>query len=220
MPPSALIWSASSPSPKPSRRTWKGCSPAAGWTRMVKIRSGVSAATFSMSMPPAAEAMNRTCLDSRSTRQLRYSSRAMAVGSSISRVPIGSPSGPLWWVTSRLPSRRRASVSRPLGAVHQHHPAGLAPSARMDLGLDHPACPAQLGAGPCGRLGRRYGHTLGDRDVVLLEQVLGLVFVEVHGCSGMAPEDGPHGRVRPILVQFARGCQRSLHPGTAHRPIE
>ena len=48
----------SKPSPKASRRAWKGCIPIAGSTVTVRIFSGVSAATSSMSIPPAALAMH------------------------------------------------------------------------------------------------------------------------------------------------------------------
>ncbi len=48
-------------------RPWNGWMPEAGSTEKVTIFSGVSWATFSMSMPPSVEAMNETRLVVRST---------------------------------------------------------------------------------------------------------------------------------------------------------
>ena len=53
----ALNWSPLSPRPKARLRAWKACSPSAGSVHSRMIRSGWVAATSSMSMPPACEAI-------------------------------------------------------------------------------------------------------------------------------------------------------------------
>ena len=55
------------PSPKASRRAWKGMRPVSGEIHSRRIFSGCSAATSSISTPPSAEATNVTRDVSRST---------------------------------------------------------------------------------------------------------------------------------------------------------
>ena len=65
--PPALPRSPSRPSPKQSRRTWKGKSPSAGSAGARRIFSGECAATSSISMPPAWDAITSGAPVSRST---------------------------------------------------------------------------------------------------------------------------------------------------------
>ena len=80
---------------------------------MVKLRilSGSVAATSSMSMPPAREAMTAMRPCGRSTSMARYSSLAMLEARWTSTQSTGCPSGPDCLVTRRLPSRSRTTAS-------------------------------------------------------------------------------------------------------------
>ena len=60
-----------------------------GSIAVVRIFSGVSAATFSISTPPSVEAMNTTRWLARSTTAPRYSSRAIWLTSSTSTLLTG-----------------------------------------------------------------------------------------------------------------------------------
>ncbi len=76
-------------------RAWYGANPTAGSTCSSRMASGVLAATSSISMPPAAEAITTTRLFVRSTNTDAYSSRAMATPCSTSSRLTMRPSGPV-----------------------------------------------------------------------------------------------------------------------------
>src|SRR5215471_7836371 len=80
---------------------WK---PTAGSIGSLMIFSGVFSATSSISIPPSVLAINTGQPESRSTRILRYSSLAMLAPSSTSSRRTTLPLGPVWCVTSVLPS--------------------------------------------------------------------------------------------------------------------
>ena len=68
------------------------------------IFSGVCAATSSMSMPPSELAISVTRCVPRSTTMPTYSSFLMSAPSSMSSRRTFWPCGPVWWVTSCMPS--------------------------------------------------------------------------------------------------------------------
>ena len=67
------------------------------------MRSGVFAATSSMSTPPASEAITRGKPMELSMTIPRYSSRSTLSCSSTRTRLTSRPSGPVWWVTSCMP---------------------------------------------------------------------------------------------------------------------
>ena len=69
----------------------------------LKIRCGVSAATFSISMPPAGLTISTGRSAARSMTSPRYSSRAICSPSSTRIRLTMRPSGPVWCVTRRMP---------------------------------------------------------------------------------------------------------------------
>src|SRR5690606_1165180 len=80
--------------------------------------------------------------------------------------------------------------------------AGLAAATGMDLGLDHP----EVAGNGLGRIDRFFGRAGdapgGHRDAVIGEQLLGLVFVEVHVGSVLERIAARPGTRRPA------GCTR------------
>ncbi len=103
------------------------------------------------------------------------------------------PSGPVWAVTSRWPSRFPATVSASSRLWTNLDPAlagdvgdrSLAAAAGMDLRFEHGHPSAQAGKGVGGGLGRvgdqsaRHGHAR------LAEDLLRLVFVDFHGAYSL-----------------------------------
>ena len=177
-----------SPSLAQSLRTWKLCRPAAGSKCSLKIFSGVSAATFSISMPPSLETISTGRAAARSSTMPRYNSRAMSQPSSTSTWCTTWPSGPVWIVTSFLPSSRPATcwassalrtncTPRWAGIVHD---GPFAAAAGVDLGLDDGQTAAQF-LKRLGRLGRvadddarQHGHAR------IAENMFGLELVNLH----------------------------------------
>jgi hypothetical protein len=101
------------PSAKASLRAWKGWKPAPTCTPSMTMALGSLAATSSMSIPPCAEAMKTGASRERSTTIARYISREPARSmpcSTRTRRTI-RPSGPVWWVRSRMPSMSFATDS-------------------------------------------------------------------------------------------------------------
>ena len=91
------------------------------------------------------------------------------------------PCGPVWWVTSVMPSMSLARWRTSSTELGDLHAAALAAAAGMDLRLDHPDRPAQRAGGLLGLLGRVGDLAAQHGDAVLLEQRLRLIFVDVHG---------------------------------------
>ena len=113
--PSRIDWncataSPSRPMPKASSRHCQGCRPAAGCTVTARIRSGVSWATCSISMPPAADATTAMRPRSRLSVRLRYSSRSISEPVSTYTLSMGRPAAPVCFVTSRWPSIAAAAA--------------------------------------------------------------------------------------------------------------
>jgi len=70
-----------------------------------------------------------------------------------------------------------------IGTLDHLHAARLAATTGMDLGFEHGRGLTELDKGSC-RLFRRSGqHTLVDRQTIVGQQFLGLIFVEVHRFS-------------------------------------
>ena len=145
-----------------------------------KIFSGVSSATFSMSMPPAAEAMKAIRLTARSTSIDRYS---LAVNGGtgfhvddIHRQSVGTG------LRRHEPPPQHPGGTLPdlVEALRNLDAAGFAAAPRMHLGLDHPQIAAER---PCRRDGcfrRLRGDARRYRDTVVGKQSFRLVFVEIH----------------------------------------
>ena len=110
-----------------------------------------------------------------------------------------------------MPIRSFAKSPRRLGVGEQLDAARLAASAHQDLGLHDDVPTESLGDG--ARL-RRIGGDLArrDGDAVLRQQILGLVFVKLHGTEIGYQHQGPEGLsslrpsfgVRPRRDQFVR----------------
>ncbi len=80
-------------------------------------------------------------------------------------------------------------VGQVVEALHHPHPAGLAASAAVHLGLHHPASPAQRLGGGQGLIGAVRHAALGNGDAITGEQLLGLVFVKMHaGLPGVGKD--------------------------------
>ena len=69
-----------------------------------------------------------------------------------------------------------------LFALHQLHTARFTAAAGVHLSFDDPLAAADLVAGFCGLFGGVYGKALGYRQAVFSEQLLTLIFVEIHAC--------------------------------------
>ncbi|KAF1856457.1 hypothetical protein Lal_00048580, partial [Lupinus albus] len=67
-------------------------------------------------------------------------------------------------------------------ALDQLHAARFTAAAGMDLGLDDPLAATDFFAGFCGFFRGIHGEALGYGQAVLSEQLLTLIFVEIHAC--------------------------------------
>ena len=108
------------------------------------------------------------------------------------------------------------------GARHLHAPALAAP-AGVDLGLDDPDRPAELPARFHGLVQREAGHAARGRHPEPAQDLLGLVFVDLHCETGglgwgrdPATESGPAGRASSI-PQHVAGVRAALPAGLAAR---
>src|SRR2546425_1344952 len=99
--------------------------PSAGCTHSRTIRSGVRAATSSISMPPAWEAMTTWVARARSSVIERYSSRSTAEASSTSTERTRMPSGGVCGVFSLMPRICRATRSAPSASSASLMPPAL-----------------------------------------------------------------------------------------------
>jgi hypothetical protein len=79
---------------------------------------------------------------------------------------------------------------------------GLAAAAGVDLGLDHPALAADLGGRLDGLLGRARGVAVRYGQPVLPEELLGLVFVQIH--TGSPPVDKCYRRINEHYTHFGQ----------------
>src|SRR5690606_4249037 len=91
-----LTCSALRPSLKAMSRAWYGCAPTSGSMVALRIFSGVSCATFSISTPPSVEAMNTTRRVPRSITAPRYNSCAISVQDSTRIFDTGCPCSSVW----------------------------------------------------------------------------------------------------------------------------
>ena len=97
------------------------------------------------------------------------------------------------------------------------HPAGLAPSAGVDLRLDHGAS-AQVGRRLAGLLGRLGNLSLGDRHAVTGQQGFGLVLVEFHETPRLNLVVGLARKPRAMIVNGVEACPPCVTAvaGTTH----
>src|SRR5438067_13227519 len=91
-----------------------------------------------------------------------------------------------------------------LDVASQLHPARLAAAAGMNLRLDHPDRAAERAGGGGGFVGAGGDLARRDRDSVAAEQLLGLIFVEIHR--------PPAARRARILLENARSCDTDRVP--------
>ncbi len=167
------------PIPNASLRAWNGCSPMPGSIASFRIRSGVFAATSSISMPPSADAMNVFLPVARSSTMPRYSSRSMGSVSSISSRCTTRPSGPVWCVTSVMPRIFSAIAPRFRGVLGHLDAAAFAAPSGVNLRLHDDAAADLL------RRSFRLVNRIGDlaarhRYGVFRQESLGLIFVNFH----------------------------------------
>ena len=116
--------------------------------------------------------------------------------------------------------RLARSLAHVVEGLDQLDAAGLAAAAGMDLRLDHPEVAAD-GLGRLDRLVGRAGDAPGrHRDAVVGEQLLGLVFVEVHASPGSADAtSGPGSHRAPIVADRAgKGKSRAAASDAGGRP--
>jgi hypothetical protein len=90
---------------------------------------------------------------------------------------MGRPSGPVWWVLSRVPTKALGFPFHLLETVGQHHAAGLAARPGVDLGLDHPALATQFIGGRPRLAGQGDRQAARHRDAMPRKQALRLVFM-------------------------------------------
>ena len=90
--------------------------------------------------------------------------------------------------------------------------AALAAAAGVDLRLDHPDRAVELTRRGLGLVGLQDDLAVRDRRAVVLQKLLGLVFVNVQlaaallkvmGATHLVPEYGPERRVNPVLRRLA-----------------
>lgn len=142
----------------------------------------MSWATFSMSTPPSVEAMNTMRRLERSTTAPRYR-LLVDVGAGLhqdlaDRLAVGVGLVGHQVLAQPLLGERLGV----LFALHQLHTARFTAAAGVHLSFDDPLAAADLVAGFCGLFGGVYGKALGYRQAVFSEQLLTLIFVEIHAC--------------------------------------
>src|SRR5436190_1435653 len=110
-----------------------------------------------MSMPPSVEAMKAMREVTRSTRADRYSSRSMAEPSSTKTRLTTRPAGPVWMVTSVLPSICSAVVLTSSIDLTMRTPPLSPAAASLNLPLPRPPVPGMPYARlELGRQGRHF----------------------------------------------------------------
>ena len=148
-----LTCAAPIPSPYAILRPWYGWSPSPGSTAILMILSGVVSATSSMSMPPASLTMTTGPRAAPSVTMPTYSSRSMSRGSSTSTASTGTPSGPVWKVTSLVPSIPPAASAASAGDETILIPPALPRPPAWTCALTTAPPPKALGNG-AGLVGR------------------------------------------------------------------
>ena len=184
-----------------------------------RINSGVLAATSSISMPPAEDAMNTGLPCTRSSTMPRYNSRSMGSVSSISSRCTTRPSGPVWCVISVMPRILSAIFCGFLGVHGDLDSAAFAAASGVNLRLDHHAAADRLGC-RLGFRGRSSHFAAGHRYIEIGQDGLGLVFVYFHGnvrvptCASMSEKF----EVPTITCRSSPSCTRSPTAGISIRP--
>ena len=114
----------------------------------LKIRSGVSSATFSISMPPSGLTMSTSRSVARS-RTMPEVELALDLEALLDEHALHLlPAGPVWWVTSCMPRIFSAAACASSGALDDLDAAALAAAAGVDLRLDDDGAAAEpLGDG-------------------------------------------------------------------------
>ncbi len=133
-----------------------------------------------MSIPPAADAMNTGLPCARSSTIPKYSSRAIGSVSSTSKRCTMRPSGPVWCVTSRMPSIFFAISAASSGVFGDFDAAALAAPAGVNLRFDDHAAADLLGR-RFRLIHRERNFAPRHRDSVLGQDRLGLILVNFHG---------------------------------------
>ena len=138
------------------------------------------AATSSMSMPPAADAMNTELPCDAIEHDAEVELVVDRQASSMSRCCTSRPSGPVWWVTSVIPMIFRASFGRFVGIMGQLDATALAAPAGVNLRFDDHRTAERFGGR--FRLFHRVRHVAaGHRNVILGQDGLCLILVNFHG---------------------------------------
>jgi len=151
-------------------RAWKGWKPAAGSTACLRIFSGVRAATSSISVDDHAEVELPGDVAALLHVDLEH---LLALGPGL--------------VGDELPAQDARRRGLGLGrAFHHLDTAGLAAAPGVDLGLHHNDRRAEFRGGLLGFLGGGGHDAPGHDHPVLLQNLLGLVLVDVHESSGFA----------------------------------
>ena len=123
--------------PNASLRAWNGTMPVPGIDVFAQdLLRAPSAATSSMSMPPAALAMTTGHADARSITMLRYSSRSICSPSSISTRPTFLPSGAGLVGDQRHADHLLGELLGFAGGLGELDAAALAAAAGVNLRLD------------------------------------------------------------------------------------
>ena len=155
----------------------------------LKMRSGVSSATFSISTPPSGLTISTGRSLDASITMPRYSSRSIRSPCSTSSRWTICPDGPVWWVTSRMPIIAAAALPASSGPLTTLTPPPLPRPAGVDLRLDDHRAAAKTS---CDRRGvGRVDNDFADRHghAVTRQDGLGLIFVNLHATSHLECRD-------------------------------
>ena len=93
----------------------------------------------------------------------------------------------------------------------------LAAAAGVDLRLDHPDRPVELAGGGLGLVGLQHHAAVGHRHAVLLQELLGLVFVNVHRRPSPAGAGRRTGLAAARVGRRYRGLQTNYEPASPAR---
>ena len=177
---------------RPACGPGSGRTPASASNGSVKIRSGMVAATCSISMPPSERGDQHRPAAAAIDRPRRGRTRGRS--SSLLRPARGGRPclpGPVWTVTSRWPRMLAATVSASSRLRTSCTPRcardfgdrSLAAAAGVDLRLDHGRSARPGDERVAGGLGAVGDNAAGHRHARIAENLLGLVFVDLHRCG-------------------------------------
>ena len=176
----AFTLAAGMPMPNASLRAWNGASPKPGSKASLRISSGVLAATSSISMPPAADAM-KTGLPCTRSSTMPEVQLALDGQRLFHQQPLHDAAFGAGLVRHQLHAQHLARDLGGFGGVlGDLDAAALAAAAGVDLRLHHHAAADLLGRG----LGLVHGErhlAARHRNVVLAQNGLGLILVNFHG---------------------------------------